>query len=47
MSYMFYFYFFSACAAAASDESPDTVTVEENIGKSQEASKTDDEVVQR
>lgn len=45
---MFYFYlFFSACAAAASDESPDTVTVEGNIGKSQEASKTDDEVVQR
>lgn len=37
----------AACAVAASDESPDTVTVEENIGKSQEASKTDDEVVQR
>lgn len=36
-----------ACAAAASDETPETPTVEENIGKSQDASKTDDEAVQR
>ena len=32
----------AACAAAVSDESQQTVTVEENIGKNHEASKTDD-----
>jgi len=37
----------AACAVAASDESAQTVTVEESIGKSHEGSKTDDEVVQR
>ncbi|XP_014780250.1 endoplasmin [Octopus bimaculoides] len=39
----------SACisAAAASDETPEAVSVEESIGKSQDGSRTDDEVVKR
>ena len=38
---------FSPYSKAASDETAEEAKVRENIGKAQEASKTDDEVVQR